>query len=104
VVWATIERGGSTANRYLGIKAPGQRNWSFRETDENQAGSCNPVAGTIRLNIELEKKPKQCLQYVVVHELVHLIERRHNHLFLSIMDKHLPQWRLYRQELNTAPL
>jgi predicted metal-dependent hydrolase len=67
-------------------------------------GSCNPVAGTIRFNTELAKKPKQCLEYVVVHELVHLIERRHNDNFLSIMDKHLPQWRMYRQELNAAPL
>jgi predicted metal-dependent hydrolase len=67
-------------------------------------GSCNPVARTIRLNTELAKKPKECLEYVVVHELAHLIERHHNDRFVSIMDKHLPQWRLHRQELNAAPL
>jgi predicted metal-dependent hydrolase len=67
-------------------------------------GSCNPAARTIRLNTELAKKPKECLEYVVVHELVHLIERHHNDRFVSIMDKHLPQWRVCRQELNAAPL
>jgi predicted metal-dependent hydrolase len=67
-------------------------------------GSCNPAARTIRLNTELAKKPAQCLEYIVVHELVHLIERHHNDRFASIMDKHLPQWRLHRQELNAAPL
>jgi predicted metal-dependent hydrolase len=46
----------------------------------------------------------QCLEYIVVHELVHLVERHHNGHFISIMDKHLPQWRLHRQELNAAPL
>jgi predicted metal-dependent hydrolase len=67
-------------------------------------GSCNRAAGTIRLNTELAKKPKECLEYVVVHELAHLIERRHNDRFFAIMDKHLPQWRLHRQELNSVRL
>jgi len=67
-------------------------------------GSCNPAAGTIRLNTELAKKPKECLEHVVVHELVHLIERHHNERFFAIMDRHMPQWRLHRQELNSAPL
>jgi len=67
-------------------------------------GSCNPVARTIRLNTELAKKPKECLEYIVVHELAHLIERHHNERFLAIMDKHMPRWRLHRQELNDGPL
>ena len=67
-------------------------------------GSCNPAARTIRLNTELAKKPKECMEYVVVHELVHLIERHHNGRFVATMDRHLPQWRVYRQELNAAPL
>jgi predicted metal-dependent hydrolase len=67
-------------------------------------GSCNPAAGTIRLNTELAKKPKECLEYVVVHELAHLIERHHNERFFAIMDRHMSQWRLHRQELNAAPL
>jgi predicted metal-dependent hydrolase len=67
-------------------------------------GSCNPVARTIRLNTELAKKPKECLEYIVVHELAHLIERHHNERFLAILDKHLPRWRLHRQELNATAL
>jgi predicted metal-dependent hydrolase len=67
-------------------------------------GSCNPVARTIRLNTELAKKPKECLEYIVVHELAHLIERHHDERFLAIMDKHMPRWRLRRQELNAGPL
>jgi predicted metal-dependent hydrolase len=67
-------------------------------------GTCSVDARRIWLNLELAKKPVQCLEYIVVHELVHLIERRHNEHFVSIEDKHLPQWRLHRQELNAAPL
>ena len=67
-------------------------------------GACTPKAGRIWLNLELIKKPVQCLEYIVVHELAHLIERLHNERFLEIMDHHLPTWRLHRQELNAAPL
>lgn len=67
-------------------------------------GSCNAEARRIWLNLELAKKPVQCLEYLIVHELAHLIERHHNGTFVAIMDKHLPQWRLHRQELNSAPL
>jgi predicted metal-dependent hydrolase len=67
-------------------------------------GSCNIKARRIWLNLELAKKQIQCLEYIIVHELAHLIERQHNHRFISIMDQHMPHWRLYRQELNSAPL
>ena len=67
-------------------------------------GSCNIEAKRIWLNLELEKKPASCLVYILVHEMVHLIERRHNDRFRELMDEHLPQWRLYRDELNSAPL
>ena len=67
-------------------------------------GTCNSAARRIWLNLELTKKPVQCLEYVIVHELAHLIERHHNERFISIMDQHLPQWRLHRKELNSAPL
>jgi hypothetical protein len=67
-------------------------------------GSCNAEVRRIWLNLELAKKPALCLEYLVVHELVHLIERHHNDAFIAIMDKHLPQWRLFREELNSAPL
>jgi len=67
-------------------------------------GSCNAEAQRIWVNLELAKKPVQCLEYLIVHELAHLIERHHNDNFVAIMDEHLPQWRLNRQELNSAPL
>jgi len=67
-------------------------------------GSCTPDKRTIRLNTELAKKPPECLEYVVVHELVHLLEPSHNATFISLMDKFMPQWRHYREELNRAPL
>lgn len=67
-------------------------------------GSCNPAARRVWLNLELAKKPVQCLEYIVVHELVHLLERHHNERFTALMDTHLPQWRHARELLNRAPL
>jgi predicted metal-dependent hydrolase len=67
-------------------------------------GSCNTTARSIRLNTELAKKPRECLEYVVLHELVHLIERRHDERFTQYMDRFMPHWRQYRDELNRAPL
>ncbi len=67
-------------------------------------GACNVDVKRIWLNLELAKKPAQCLEYIVVHEMTHLLERHHNDRFISLMDQHLPHWRLHRQELNAAPL
>jgi predicted metal-dependent hydrolase len=67
-------------------------------------GTCNEDARRIWLNLELAKKPVQCIEYVMVHELVHLLERHHTDRFVAIMDRNLPQWRVLRQELNAAPL
>ena len=67
-------------------------------------GSCNIEAKRVWLNLELAKKPVSCLEYIVVHELVHLIERAHNDQFRELMDRLMPHWRLYRDELNRAPL
>ena len=67
-------------------------------------GSCNPSARRVWINLELAKKPLQCLEYIVVHELVHLLERHHNERFTSLMDANLPQWRQYRGMLNSSPL
>jgi predicted metal-dependent hydrolase len=67
-------------------------------------GSCNTTARRIWVNLALAKKPPSCLEYIVVHEMVHLIERLHNDRFLEHMDRFLPQWRLCRDELNRAPL
>jgi len=67
-------------------------------------GSCNYRAGTIRLNTELAKKPRECLEYVVVHELVHLLEPSHNDRFWALMDRYLPKWQFHRNTLNSQPL
>lgn len=67
-------------------------------------GTCNAEARRIWLNLELAKKPVQCLEYIVVHELAHLITRHHDERFVATLDKHLPQWRAHRGVLNAAPL
>ena len=67
-------------------------------------GSCNVAAKRIWLNLELAKKPRVCLIYILVHEMVHLLERHHTDRFYELMDRFLPQWRMYREELNSAPL
>ncbi|EKD91723.1 MAG: Zinc metalloprotease [uncultured bacterium] len=56
------------------------------------------------MNLELAKKPPECLEYVLVHELTHLLEPSHNKRFVSLMDQFLPKWRSYREELNNLPL
>jgi len=84
----------------LGVKVQGL----FIQRMKTRWGSCTPARGNIRLNTELAKKPLPCLEYIVVHELAHLIERRHNDRFRSIMDAHLPQWPAYRELLNRLPL
>ena len=67
-------------------------------------GSCNKDALRIWLNLELVKKQASCLEYILVHEIVHLIERHHNERFWDLMDRLMPQWRLHRDQLNRAPL
>jgi predicted metal-dependent hydrolase len=61
-------------------------------------GSCNAEARRIWLNLELAKKPPQCLEYIIVHEMIHFLERHHNDRFIALMDEHMPQWRLHRDE------
>jgi predicted metal-dependent hydrolase len=63
-------------------------------------GSCTYRTRRIRLNSELAKKPPECLEYVVVHELVHLLEPTHNARFAALMDRFMPQWRSQRRVLN----
>lgn len=67
-------------------------------------GTCNIEARRIWVNLELAKKPVQCLEYIVVHELAHLIARHHDDRFVVLMNQHLPQWRAQRAALNAAPL
>lgn len=72
--------------------------------DDQARGGCNTDSRTVRLNTELAKKPKECLEYIIVHELVHLLERHHTERFTALMDENLPQWRQLRNLLNAAPL
>jgi predicted metal-dependent hydrolase len=67
-------------------------------------GACNPRVGNIRLNTELAKKPKDLVDYVVLHELAHLLEAKHGPAFTAILDRHFPAWREARAELNELPL
>lgn len=67
-------------------------------------GGCNPSTGNIRLNTELAKKPPECLEYILIHELAHLIEPTHNNRFLALMDKFMPHWRQIKDELNRLPV
>jgi predicted metal-dependent hydrolase len=75
------------------------RDWGIKRM-KTKWGTCNITAGRIWLNLELIKKPTHCLEYVLVHEMVHLLERHHNVRFIGYMDKFLPQWRNHKQELN----
>jgi predicted metal-dependent hydrolase len=67
-------------------------------------GGCNHQARHVRLNTELVKKPKDLLEYVVVHEMAHLVEPTHSERFVALMTRHFPSWRIARSELNQLPL
>jgi predicted metal-dependent hydrolase len=67
-------------------------------------GSCNQEAKRIWVNLELAKKPVECLEYIVVHEMVHLYERKHNDRFVSLMKKFMPKWKFHKDELNRIPV
>ena len=84
----------------LGVEVAGY----FLQRMKTKWGSCNHRARTIRLNTELVKKPKDLLEYVVVHEMLHLLEPTHSERFLGLMGKHYPAWREARAELNELPL
>lgn len=77
--------------------------WGVKQM-KTKWGTCNIEAGRIWLNLELAKKPNHCLEYIVVHEMLHLLERHHNERFVAHMNKFLPNWRFYKEELNRYPL
>lgn len=77
--------------------------WTVRRM-KTKWGSCNRESAHIWFNLELAKKNPNCLEYIVVHEMTHLLERHHNDRFTEFMDGFLPDWRARRDELNTAPL
>lgn len=76
----------------------------FVQRMKTKWGSCNHRARTIRLNTELAKKPPECLEYIVVHELVHLLEPTHNPRFVALMDRFMPKWQFHREVLNRLPV
>jgi len=84
----------------LGVKVTAY----FLQRMKTKWGSCNHQAGNIRLNTELVKKPKDLIEYVVVHEMIHLIEPTHSERFISVVTEHYPNWREARAELNELPL
>jgi len=67
-------------------------------------GSCNGTRQTIRLNSELAKRKLECLEYVIVHEMLHIIEKSHNRKFYSLMNKYIPEWKIIRKKMNAGEL
>ena len=84
----------------LGVRARGY----FLQRMKTKWGSCNPALRHVRVNTELVKKPRELLEYVIVHELVHLRVATHSRRFVELLDRHLPSWREARKELNELPL
>ena len=89
--------------KWQGIIGVDVKDWGIKLM-KTKWGTCNAEAGRIWLNLELVKKPDHCLEYIVVHEMVHLLERNHNERFMAYMDEYLPQWRSCRDELNEGIL
>lgn len=77
--------------------------WGVKQM-KTKWGTCNIEQKRIWINLELAKKPYNCLEYIIVHEMIHLIERHHNDNFLAHLDKNLPKWKLYKDELNRLPV
>lgn len=84
----------------IGVKAD---DWGVKQM-RTKWGACNVDEKRIWLNLELAKKPLICIEYVIVHELVHLLERHHNDKFVKHLDTFMPKWRMHRNELNSLPI
>ncbi|WP_449267454.1 M48 family metallopeptidase [Frigoriglobus tundricola] len=76
----------------------------FVQRMKTRWGSCTPATRSIRLNTDLAKKPRECLEYIVVHEMCHLLEPTHNARFVALMDRFVPRWQFYRNALNRLPV
>jgi len=86
--------------RILGVKVKG---CTVRKM-KTRWGSCTPRSGRIRINTDLARKPAECLEYILVHEMIHLLEPTHNKRFVALMDQFVPKWKLYKAELNRLPV
>ena len=84
----------------IGVKVS---EWGVKQM-KTKWGTCNIQDRRIWLNLELIKKPVHCLEYIIVHEIMHLLERHHNERFMAYMNNFMPLWQYYREELNRAPL
>lgn len=76
----------------------------FVQRMKTKWGSCSPATRSIRLNTDLAKKPRDCLEYIVVHEMAHLLEPTHNAHFVALMDRFMPKWQFHREMLNRLPV
>src|SRR5205814_328610 len=76
----------------------------FVQRMKTKWGSCCHGSRNIRLNTELTKKPPECLEYIIVHEMVHLLEATHNQRFIELMDRFIHNWQSYRDMLNRLPV
>jgi predicted metal-dependent hydrolase len=76
----------------------------FVQRMKTKWGSCSTASAGIRLNTDLARKPRECLEYIVVHEMAHLLEPTHNARFIALMDMFMPNWRFHRQTLNRLPV
>ena len=86
--------------KIIGVKV---QDWGIKKM-KTKWGTCTIANSRIWLNLELAKKPEHCVEYIVVHEMVHLLERNHNDRFVAHMDKFMPQWHFYKDELNNSML
>jgi predicted metal-dependent hydrolase len=84
----------------IGVKI----NRVFVQRLKTKWGGCNPDARNIRLNTDLAKKPRECLEYIIVHEMTHMLERTHGSRFVALMEQFMPKWQFYRSELNRLPV
>jgi len=84
----------------IGVKVSA---WQVKQM-KTKWGTCNIEEKRIWINLELAKKPLHCLEYIIVHEMLHLIERHHNEIFMALMDKYIPQWKFFKEELNRLPV
>lgn len=84
----------------MGVKV----NQVYIQRMKTKWGSCNPESRSIRLNSDLAKKPRECLEYIIVHELAHLLEPTHNARFHSLLDRFMPRWKFYQEQLNKLPV
>ncbi len=86
--------------KIIGVSVSG---WGVKQM-KTKWGTCNIEANRIWINLELAKKPIHCLEFIIVHEMIHLLERHHNDRFLACLDKYLPKWKFYKEELNSLPV